>query len=203
MNSNSSYTKLSKHLKHQKCHFHRNIYLLASIFILSNSSTIPFAACFKNALYYFSARIKRLWSRTYFIVHQKIFFSEIKTTEIQKTLRVISLHCFSLLFSFSLTPAKTFWQRSAAPSSQPFALSLSEVCWEYFLLPYFSLSQQSTLLKHQNNCNVQKCRKRGEKQQKYQMHINTQVISRVPQQDGITKDIRWAAQVLSVSVCPR
>lgn len=44
--------------------------------------------------------------------------------------------------------------------------------------------------------------KTGEKQQKYQMHINTQVISRVPQQDGITEDARWSAQVLSVSVCP-
>lgn len=137
---------LSKHLKHQKCHFHRNIYLLASIFIPSNNieQHNPFSCLFLKCPLPLLLENKEalVQSLFYHLSEDFFFFSEIKTLEIQKTLRVISLHCFSLLFSFSLTPAKTSWQRSAATSSQPLNLSLSEICWEYFLLPYFSLSQQ-------------------------------------------------------------
>lgn len=108
------------------------------------------------------------------------------------------------VFCLSLTPDKDFLTRisyniQSTIHPLPFR-SLLRVFSSSFPISHFPSG--GTLLKHWNHYIVQKCRTRGKKQQKFQVHTSTQAISRVPQQYGVTEDARWAAQVLSGSIRP-
>lgn len=118
----------------------------------------------------------------------------------ESSVYAVSLSCF-LPF---INPSKDFlttisYNIQSTIHPLPFR-SLLRVFSSSFPISHFPSG--GILLKHQNHYIVQKCKTRGKKQQKFQMHTSTQAISRVPQQYGVTEDARWAAQVLSGSICP-
>lgn len=136
MNSRSSYTKFET----SEVSFSQKYFLFLYSYCQTAAQPL-FLPAFKNVLSYFSARIKRLESRACFIVYQKIFFWYLnhrnpKDIEIyQSTL----LLCPIFLFINSSKGFLTDISCNIQPTIHPLP---PEVYWEYFLFPYFSLSQQ-------------------------------------------------------------
>lgn len=175
MNSSSSCTKLLQHLKHHKCHFHRNIYLLASILIVLNSGTIPFAACFfKCPLLLLCSNKKAFGPEPILMCMRRLFFWNLnyrnpKDIESYKSTLLLFADFF-LIINFSKDFLTTI-SCNIQPTIHPFR----SVLRIFFSSLFLTFPKKASCWS--NNYNVQKCRTREEKSNKNNKFKSTHKLS--------------------------